>query len=207
MSATPGSPTNPLHDPIAPPERDPPNKPMHDPPGDPTFEPPQPLTEPTPNPASDPPPEMSGDPPQMLGRRRGFPAGRLPDQAASYYSFCRLFLEACGAGSDRGCSMALPADASPCGRLRTGRCGSPTLHREGLSTPCRSPGALRVPSQNRYPSSMPAYPLPQVQPLSRRALRRLDKALFTEDAAAQRGGGGSTLDGRRFGQGVQQLVT
>ena len=48
MSATPGSPTKPLHDPIAPPERDPPNKPMHDPPGDPTFEPPQPLTEPTP---------------------------------------------------------------------------------------------------------------------------------------------------------------
>jgi hypothetical protein len=46
MSATPGSPTKPLHDPIAPPERDPPNKPMHDPPGDPTFEPPQPLTEP-----------------------------------------------------------------------------------------------------------------------------------------------------------------
>jgi hypothetical protein len=32
---------------------------------------------------------------------------------------------------------------------------------------------------------MPAYPLPQVQPLSRRALRRLDKALFTEDAADQ----------------------
>jgi rare lipoprotein A (peptidoglycan hydrolase) len=62
MSATPGSPTKPLHDPIAPPERDPPNKPMHDPPGDPTFEPPQPLTEPTPNPASDPPPEMPGDP-------------------------------------------------------------------------------------------------------------------------------------------------
>src|SRR5580698_1810939 len=61
MSATPGSPTKPLHDPIAPPERDPPNKPMHDPPGDPTFEPPQPLTEPTPNPASDPPPEMPGD--------------------------------------------------------------------------------------------------------------------------------------------------
>ena len=56
MSATPGSPKKPLHDPIAPPERDPPNKPMHDPPGDPTFEPPQPLTEPTPNPASDPPP-------------------------------------------------------------------------------------------------------------------------------------------------------
>src|ERR1700722_5937355 len=59
---SPGSPTKPLHDPIAPPERDPPNKPMHDPPGDPTFEPPQPLTEPTPNPASDPPPEMPGDP-------------------------------------------------------------------------------------------------------------------------------------------------
>jgi hypothetical protein len=80
MSATPGSPTKPLHDPIAPPERDPPNKPMHDPPGDPTFEPPQPLTEPTPNPASDPPPEMPGDPPQMLrGRfagRRGLPGRR-----------------------------------------------------------------------------------------------------------------------------------
>src|ERR1700680_311319 len=73
MSTTPGSPTKPLHDPIAPPERDPPNKPMHDPPGDPTFEPPQPLTEPTPNPASDPPPEMPGDPPQMLGGRRGLP--------------------------------------------------------------------------------------------------------------------------------------
>jgi len=73
MSATPGSPTKPLYDPIAPPERDPPNKPMHDPPGDPTFEPPQPLTEPTPNPASDPPPEMPGDPPQMLGGRRGLP--------------------------------------------------------------------------------------------------------------------------------------
>jgi hypothetical protein len=82
MSATPGSPTKPLRDPIAPPERDPADQPMHDPPGDPTFEPPQPLTEPTPNPASDPPPEMPGDPPQMLGRRRGFPAGRLPDQAA-----------------------------------------------------------------------------------------------------------------------------
>jgi hypothetical protein len=59
---SPGSPTKPLHDPIAPPERDPPDKPMHDPPGDPTFEPPQPVTEPTPNPASDPPPEMPGDP-------------------------------------------------------------------------------------------------------------------------------------------------
>src|ERR1700680_3859647 len=70
MSTTPGSPTKPLHDPIAPPERDPPNKPMHDPPGDPTFEPPHPLTEPTPNPASDPPPELPGDPPQMLGGRR-----------------------------------------------------------------------------------------------------------------------------------------
>jgi hypothetical protein len=73
MSATPGSLTKPLHDPIAPPERDPPNKPMHDPPGDPTFEPPQPLTEPTPNPAGDPPPEMPGDLPQMLG-------GRLADE-------------------------------------------------------------------------------------------------------------------------------
>jgi hypothetical protein len=62
MSATPGTPTKPLHDPVAPPERDPPDRPMHDPPGDPTFEPPQPLTEPTPNPASDPPPEMPGDP-------------------------------------------------------------------------------------------------------------------------------------------------
>jgi hypothetical protein len=74
MSATPGSPTKPLHDPIAPPERDPPNKPMHDPPGDPTFEPPQPLTEPTPNPASDPPPETPGDPPQMRGGWRGLPS-------------------------------------------------------------------------------------------------------------------------------------
>ena len=73
MSATPGSPTKPLHDPIVPPERDPPNKPMHDPPGDPTFEPPQPLTEPTPNRASDPPPEMPGDPPHLLGGRRGLP--------------------------------------------------------------------------------------------------------------------------------------
>jgi hypothetical protein len=53
-----GSPTKPLHDPIAPPERDPPDKPMRDPPGDPTFEPPQPLNEPTPNPPSDPFPEM-----------------------------------------------------------------------------------------------------------------------------------------------------
>jgi hypothetical protein len=67
MSATPGSPTKPLHDPIAPRERDPPNPPMHDPPGDPTFEPPQPLTEPTPNPASDPTPEMPGDPRQLPG--------------------------------------------------------------------------------------------------------------------------------------------
>jgi hypothetical protein len=49
VSATPGSPTKPLHDPIAPPERDPPNKPMHDPHGAPTFEPPRPLTEPTPS--------------------------------------------------------------------------------------------------------------------------------------------------------------
>ena len=74
MSATPRSPTKPLHDRIAPPERDPPNKPMHDPPGDPTFEPPQPLTEPTPNPASDPPPETPGDPPQMRGGWRGLPS-------------------------------------------------------------------------------------------------------------------------------------
>jgi hypothetical protein len=41
----------------------------------------------------------------------------------------------------------------PCGRLRTaqGRCGSLLLHRKGLapSTPCRSPGALRNPSQER----------------------------------------------------------
>src|SRR5258708_7710374 len=39
----------------------------------------------------------------------------------------------------------------PCGHLRTaqGRCGSLLLHRKGLapSTPCRSPGALRNPSQ------------------------------------------------------------
>src|SRR5467141_2090480 len=39
----------------------------------------------------------------------------------------------------------------PCGRLRTarGQCGSLLLHRKGLppSTPCRSPGALRNPSQ------------------------------------------------------------
>jgi hypothetical protein len=70
MSATPGSPTTPLHDPIAPPECDPPNQPMYDPPGDLTFEPPQPLTEPTPNPASDPPPEMPGDPPQRQGYDR-----------------------------------------------------------------------------------------------------------------------------------------
>jgi hypothetical protein len=77
MSVTPGGPTEPLHDPIAPTERDPPNKPMHDPPGDPTFEPPQPLTEPTPNPASDPPPEMPGDPPQRQGydrREQGLPS-------------------------------------------------------------------------------------------------------------------------------------
>src|SRR5216684_6579092 len=41
----------------------------------------------------------------------------------------------------------------PCGRLRTarGQCGSLLLHRKGLppSTPCRSPGALRNPSQKR----------------------------------------------------------
>jgi hypothetical protein len=82
MTTTTGSPTKPLHDPIAPPERDPPNKPMHDPPGDPTFELPQPLTDPTPNPASDPPPERPGDPPQ--GFFSGFKSvgrtdGLLPD--------------------------------------------------------------------------------------------------------------------------------
>jgi len=90
MSATPGSPKKPLHDPIAPPERDLPNKPMHDPPGDPTFEPPQPLTEPTPNPATDPPPEMPGDPPQSLGGRL---AGRrgLPGRQA-YRRLCHLGL-------------------------------------------------------------------------------------------------------------------
>jgi hypothetical protein len=42
---------------------------------------------------------------------------------------------------------------APHGRLRTprGRCGSLLLYREGLapSTPCRSPGALRNPSQDR----------------------------------------------------------
>src|SRR5882762_11568055 len=41
----------------------------------------------------------------------------------------------------------------PCGRLRTarGQCGSLLLHRKGLppSTPCRSPGALRKPAQQR----------------------------------------------------------
>src|ERR1700716_998840 len=41
----------------------------------------------------------------------------------------------------------------PCGRLRTarGQCGSLLLHRKGLppSTPCRSPGALRKPTQKR----------------------------------------------------------
>src|SRR5882762_5962486 len=47
----------------------------------------------------------------------------------------------------------------PCGRLRTarGQCGSLLLHRKGLppSTPCRSPGALRIaPIFRYYPSAL-----------------------------------------------------
>ena len=57
-------------------------------------------------------------------------------------------------GSMAGLYIPLPTlRRRPCGRLRTaqGRCGSLLLHRKGLapSTSCRSPGALRNPSQKR----------------------------------------------------------
>src|SRR5258705_13678241 len=46
------------------------------------------------------------------------------------------------------CAPLLAVRRCPCGHLRMtrGRCGSLLLHRDGLapSTPCRSPGALRL---------------------------------------------------------------